>query len=68
MWSFAALHPSRTTEIRKRGVLCCFYEISHLCAYLESRKTLRYGGSARYEMKGEVGMSLHEKEEEQEDA
>ena len=34
---------NRTTEIRKRGVLCCFYKISHLCAYLKSRKTLRYG-------------------------
>ena len=43
MWSFTALHPSRTTEIQKHGVLCCFYEISHLCAYLESRKILRYG-------------------------
>ena len=39
--------PSRTTELRARGVLCCLYEISHLCAYLESRKTLRYGGVQR---------------------
>ena len=38
---------NRTTELRTRGVLCCFYEISHLCAYLESRKTLRYGGVQR---------------------
>ena len=45
----ASITNNRTTELRTRGVLCCFYEISHLCAYLESvsRKTLRYGGVQR---------------------
>ena len=50
VWSFAVLHPSpnnRTTELQTRGVLCCFYEILHLCAYLESRKILWYGGVQR---------------------
>ena len=40
----ASITNNRTTGLRTRGVLCCFYEISHLCAYLESRITLRYGG------------------------
>ena len=43
----ASITNNRTTELRTREVLCCFYEISHLCAYLESRKTLRYGGVQR---------------------
>ena len=43
----ASITNNRTTELRTCGVLCCFYEISHLCAYLESRKTLRYGGVQR---------------------
>ena len=54
VWNFAGLHPSRTTEQPNKPsfehaelVLCCFYKISHLCAYLKSRKTLRYGGVQR---------------------
>ena len=51
VWSFAGLDPSRTTEQPSfehvELVLCCFYEISHLCAYLESGKTVRYGGVQR---------------------
>ena len=43
----ASITNNRTTELRAREVLCCLYEISHLWPYLESRKTLRYGGVQR---------------------
>ena len=42
VWSFAALHPTEQPSFAH--VEFCAAKISHLCAYLESRKTLRYGG------------------------
>ena len=50
VWSFAALHPSRTTEqpsFEHVEFCAAFMKFHILCAYLESRKTLRYGGVQR---------------------